>query len=106
MVDANPTRGPIYIDVYEVQSDNIALLENTSTQGQPNAHDYQSTVGSLLYVVRYTGSDIAFAVRKATRRTNKLQLHDWKLVKHIKRNACNKARYEARCRNEREIISC
>ena len=62
-----------------------ALLEATSTNRAPTIKDFQSLVGSLLWVARCTRPDIAFAVHKTTRQTQQPRLHDWKLAKRVVR---------------------
>ena len=42
---------------------------------------FQSIVGSLLWVSRCTRPDIAFATHKASRRTHRPAMGDWKLDK-------------------------
>uniref|UniRef100_A0AAV1U951 Reverse transcriptase Ty1/copia-type domain-containing protein n=1 Tax=Peronospora matthiolae TaxID=2874970 RepID=A0AAV1U951_9STRA len=46
---------------------------------------FQSLVGSLLWISRCTRPDIAFAVHKASRRTHKPTMGDYKLAKKIAR---------------------
>ena len=46
---------------------------------------FQSLVGSLLWISRCTRPDIAFAVHKASRRTNNPTMGDYKLAKKIAR---------------------
>uniref|UniRef100_A0AAV1T8A3 Uncharacterized protein n=1 Tax=Peronospora matthiolae TaxID=2874970 RepID=A0AAV1T8A3_9STRA len=67
LVDANPTKTPIGDDCYEIEADDTALLGTTGAKTGATVRDFQSLVGSLLWIARYTRPDIAFAVHKATR---------------------------------------
>ncbi|GMF44280.1 unnamed protein product [Phytophthora fragariaefolia] len=51
----------------------------------PTVKNFQSLVGSLLWIAGGTRPDVMFAVHRATRRTHKPTLHDWKLAKRITR---------------------
>ncbi|KAE9351299.1 hypothetical protein PF008_g5993 [Phytophthora fragariae] len=51
----------------------------------PTVKDFQSLVGSLLWIARGTRPDVMFAVHRATRRTHAPTLQDWKLAKRIAR---------------------
>lgn len=57
--DANTTLSPIGADCYEVQQTDCALVEATSTNSVPKIKDFQSLVGSLLWIARCTRPDIA-----------------------------------------------
>ncbi|POM67425.1 Transposon Polyprotein Reverse transcriptase, partial [Phytophthora palmivora] len=51
----------------------------------PTVKDFQSLVGSLLWIARGTRPVVMFAVHRATRRTHAPTLQDWKLAKRIAR---------------------
>uniref|UniRef100_A0AAV1VGL1 Polyprotein n=1 Tax=Peronospora matthiolae TaxID=2874970 RepID=A0AAV1VGL1_9STRA len=53
--------------------------------GEVTVKVFQSLVGSLLWISRCTRPDIAFAVHKASRRTHKPTMGDYKLAKKIAR---------------------
>uniref|UniRef100_A0AAV1TQJ1 Reverse transcriptase Ty1/copia-type domain-containing protein n=1 Tax=Peronospora matthiolae TaxID=2874970 RepID=A0AAV1TQJ1_9STRA len=76
LVDANPTRTPIGDDCYEIEADVTALLGTTGSKTGATVRDFQSLVGSLLWVARCKLPDIAFAVHKATRQTHAPRMHD------------------------------
>ena len=85
LYEANSTLAPIGADCYEVQDEDSALLEETSTFTSPSIKNLQSLVGSLLWVARCTRPDVTFAVHKAMRQTHQPRVHDWKLAKRIAR---------------------
>ena len=60
-------------------------LPARAAKGDPSMKSFQSLVGSLLWIARCTRPDICFAVHKATRRTHKPTLQDWKTAKRILR---------------------
>ena len=45
-------------------------------RSEPYMRDFQSLVGSLMWLARCTRPDVCFAVHKATRRTQKLTISD------------------------------
>lgn len=51
----------------------------------PSIREFQSLVGSLLWIARCTRRKISIAVHRATRRTHAPALHDWALAKRIAR---------------------
>ncbi|DAZ98208.1 TPA: hypothetical protein N0F65_005340, partial [Lagenidium giganteum] len=48
--------------------------------------NFQSLVGSLLWITRFSRPDIPFAVHRFSRRTHAQTLRDWALAKRISRN--------------------
>ena len=66
-------------------ADDVALLETTSAGGCTTINSFQRLLGSLLWVVRCSWPDIAFAVHKATRQTHSPRVLDWKLAKRVAR---------------------
>ena len=65
--------------------DDTEYLPARAAKGDPSMNLFQSLVGSLLWTARCTRPDIFFAVHKATRRTPKPTLQDWKTAKPILR---------------------
>ncbi|CAI5728715.1 unnamed protein product [Peronospora farinosa] len=57
--DANTTRSPIGIDVYEVQDANSKLLDNNNAGKHAKIRSFQSLVGSLLWITRCTRLDVS-----------------------------------------------
>jgi hypothetical protein len=82
---ANTTRVQIMNDCYELQSLDEQLLEQFAKEGKPSIKNFQSLVGTLLWIARCTRPDIAFAVHKATRQTHKPRMYDWKVAKRVAR---------------------
>ncbi|OWZ15971.1 putative mitochondrial protein, partial [Phytophthora megakarya] len=83
METANAVRTPI-----GPESNEAGVSELLSTAGGAGAvtvGEFQSLVGSLLWIARCTRPDIAFAVHKATRKTHGPSVADWKLAKRIVR---------------------
>uniref|UniRef100_A0AAV1TI68 Uncharacterized protein n=1 Tax=Peronospora matthiolae TaxID=2874970 RepID=A0AAV1TI68_9STRA len=85
LADANSTWTPIYDSCYELKEGDAELLGTPSAKLGPTVRQFQSLVGSLLWVARCTRPDIAFAVHKVTRRAHAPRLADWKLAKRISR---------------------
>uniref|UniRef100_A0AAV1TB36 Reverse transcriptase Ty1/copia-type domain-containing protein n=1 Tax=Peronospora matthiolae TaxID=2874970 RepID=A0AAV1TB36_9STRA len=85
LADANSTWTPIDDSCYELEEGDAELLGTPSAQLGPTVHQFQSLVGSLLWVACCTRPDIAFAVHKVTRRVHAPRLADWKLDKRIAR---------------------
>uniref|UniRef100_A0AAV1VGV3 LAGLIDADG endonuclease n=1 Tax=Peronospora matthiolae TaxID=2874970 RepID=A0AAV1VGV3_9STRA len=83
--NANLTLAPIGSDCYEIHPSDNALLEGKGKNGLPTVKEFQSLVGSLLWVARCTLPDIVFAVHKATRQTHQPLLHDQKLAERVAR---------------------
>ena len=77
-------RTPIGADCYEVPTTASALLKDEDG-GAPSIRNFQSLLGSLLWVSRCTRPEIAFVVHKATRQTHQPRVHDYKLAKQIAR---------------------
>ena len=85
ITDANLTVAPIGANCYEVQPIDSLQIKATSTNEAPTIRDFQSLVGSLLWVARCTKPDIALTVHKTTRQTHQPRLHDWNLAKRVAR---------------------
>uniref|UniRef100_A0AAV1TTK9 Reverse transcriptase Ty1/copia-type domain-containing protein n=1 Tax=Peronospora matthiolae TaxID=2874970 RepID=A0AAV1TTK9_9STRA len=85
LVEANSTWTPIDDSCYELEEGDAELLGTPSAKLGPTVRQFQSLVGSLLWVARCTRPDIAFAVHKVTRRAHAPRLADWKLAKRIAR---------------------
>uniref|UniRef100_A0AAV1V3X7 Reverse transcriptase Ty1/copia-type domain-containing protein n=2 Tax=Peronospora matthiolae TaxID=2874970 RepID=A0AAV1V3X7_9STRA len=85
LVDANPTRTPIGDDCYEIEANDTTLLGTTGAKTGATVRDFQSLVGSLLWVARCTHPDIAFAVHKATCQMHAPRVHVWKMAKRVAR---------------------
>ncbi|CAI5708159.1 unnamed protein product [Peronospora effusa] len=81
----NSTRAPIGADCYDVQPEYGTLLGLSGKDRMQGTRTFQSLVGSLLWVVRCTRPDIAFAVHKETRQTHQPRVHELKLAKRIAR---------------------
>lgn len=75
---ANSSRTPIGPECYKEFSDGAEVL---TTMSSPTIKDFQSLVGSLLWVARCMRPNIAFAVHKATRQTHKARSADWRMAK-------------------------
>ncbi|CAH0478402.1 unnamed protein product [Peronospora belbahrii] len=69
LMGANSVRALIGDDGYEENLDGVAMLGASNKRSGPTIREFQSLVGSLLWVARCTKPDIAFAVHKATRHT-------------------------------------
>ena len=82
--ESNGVRASIGEDANEVEKDPGYLTTWAGRADEPTIHDFQSLVGSLLWVARCTHPDISFAVHKATRRTHQPTMSDWKLAKKIR----------------------
>ena len=83
LMEANGILAPIGEEAYEVEKD----LKTVPRQiVEPTIRDFQSLVGSLLWVARSSRPNISFAVHKATRCTQKPTMSDWKLTKRVARN--------------------
>uniref|UniRef100_A0AAV1USB9 Reverse transcriptase Ty1/copia-type domain-containing protein n=1 Tax=Peronospora matthiolae TaxID=2874970 RepID=A0AAV1USB9_9STRA len=70
LAEANSTWTPIDDSCYELEEGDAELLGTPSAQLGPTGRQFQSLVGSLLWVARCTRPDIAFAVHKVTRRAH------------------------------------
>ena len=77
MQDSKPTSTPV-----EVSS----KLQPATSQAEPNNQtEYQSTIGSLMYLGVSTRPDIAFAVNKLAWFNTKPQQEHWTALKRILR---------------------
>jgi hypothetical protein len=82
MQEANPITLPI-ADGYELVSEkDEVLLPSRATPDQAvGVQDFQSLVGSLLWIARCTRPAILFAVHAATRKAHAPRLHDLKICR-------------------------
>nr|CCA24594.1 PREDICTED: copia proteinlike putative [Albugo laibachii Nc14] len=85
VMNAKGVRSPIGEENNDTEDDPVFLTVQSSTKNEPTMRDFQSLVGSLLWLARCTRPDISFAVHKATRRTHRPTTNDWKLAKRIVR---------------------
>ena len=83
--DANTTLVPIMSDYYELQSLDEKLLDQVADRGKSSIKNFQSLVGTMLWIARCSRPEIAFGVHKATRQTHKPRLYDWKVAKRVAR---------------------
>jgi len=81
LVDANGVKTPIGEEDNDAEPQELQLLPSTGANGEPTIRNFQSLVGSLLWIVRCTRPDISFAVHRATRHTHQPRTTDWKLAK-------------------------
>ena len=102
LTDPNSTRAPIGDDCYEDQDGDVTLLGEQNTSTGPSIRDFQSLVGSLLWVARCTRPDIIFAVHKATLHTHAPRVIDWKLAKRIARFLKGTAQLKITMKTDRE----
>jgi hypothetical protein len=84
-VDANGVKTPIGEEDNDAEPQELQLLPSIGANGEPTIRNFQSLVGSLLWIARCTRPDISFAVHKATRHTHQPRTTDWKLAKRIAR---------------------
>ena len=84
-MEANGVRASIGDVNNEVEKDPMYLVTRPGQRGIITIRDFQSLVGSLLWIARCTRPDISIAVHKDTRRTTEPSLSDWKLAKRITR---------------------
>uniref|UniRef100_A0AAV1T532 Integrase catalytic domain-containing protein n=1 Tax=Peronospora matthiolae TaxID=2874970 RepID=A0AAV1T532_9STRA len=82
---ANGVRAPIGDDSNDDVSEGVYLSANRGKKGEPTVRNFQSLVGSLLWIARCSRPDISFAVHRATRRTHQPTVSDWKLAKRVAR---------------------
>ena len=68
-----------------MQLDDVEVIGSSSVTAGRTIRQFQSLVGSLLWVARCTRPDIAFTVRKVTRQTHAPRLLDRNLAKRIAR---------------------
>ena len=83
--EANGVRAPISEEANEVENDPVLLITVPRQRGEPTIRDFQSLVGSLLWIARCSRPDISFAVHEATRRNHQPTMSDWKLTKRVAR---------------------
>uniref|UniRef100_A0AAV1U0S4 Uncharacterized protein n=1 Tax=Peronospora matthiolae TaxID=2874970 RepID=A0AAV1U0S4_9STRA len=83
--EANGVRAPISEEANEVEKDPVLLTTVPRQRGERTIRNFQSLVGSLLWIARCSRPDISFAVHKATRRTHQPTISDWKLTKRVVR---------------------
>ena len=57
-------------DCYELQQLDEELLNQVEEGAKPSIKNFQSLVGTLLWIARCTRLDIAFAIHNATRKTH------------------------------------
>ena len=69
-------RFPLSDDSDGTEEELMFLKVQRGAQSEPPMRDFQSLVGSLLWLARCTRPDVCFAVHKATRRTQKLTISD------------------------------
>ena len=84
LVDANGVRSLMSDDSNGTEEELIFLKVQRGTQGEPSMRDFQSLVGSLLWLARCTRPDVCLAVHIALRRTHKPTIRDWKLSKRVR----------------------
>ena len=60
-------------------------LPAREAKGDPSVKSFQSLLGSLLWIARCKRPEICFAVHKATRKTHKKTIKDWKTAKRFMR---------------------
>ncbi|KAE9324368.1 hypothetical protein PR003_g16747 [Phytophthora rubi] len=82
---AHSVRTPIGTEANEINEASDELLPASGGGGVMTMRKFQSLVGDLMWVVRCTRPDIAFAVHKASRRTHSPTMSDWKLGKRVAR---------------------
>lgn len=82
LVDSAAVRVPIGGDDGDEE---VALLpsDGKGSPNRPTVQNFQSLVGSLLWISRCTRPDIAFAVHRVTRRSHAPSEGDWRLAKEI-----------------------
>ncbi|POM71675.1 Hypothetical protein PHPALM_11725 [Phytophthora palmivora] len=84
--NANSIRLPIAAGDPPCDDDGKLLPVKSAPDGkEPTVKDFQSLVGSLLWIARGTRPDISFAVHCASRKTHAPTVQDWKLAKRIAR---------------------
>jgi hypothetical protein len=67
------------------EEDEVLLPSKATPEQSVSIQDFQSIVGSLLWIARCTRPDILFAVHAATRRSHAPRLHDLKICRKILR---------------------
>nr|CCA18616.1 PREDICTED: similar to pol polyprotein putative [Albugo laibachii Nc14]CCA20572.1 PREDICTED: similar to pol polyprotein putative [Albugo laibachii Nc14] len=85
LAEANLVRVPIP-EMQVIEGDNERLKEkDVGLHRVPTIKDFQSLVGSLLWVSRCTRPEITFAVHRVTRRSQAPTMQDYQLAKRIAR---------------------
>ena len=69
----------------EDPEDRPPLLAERKEKDGATVRDFQSLVGSLLWIARRSRPDIAYAVHRATRQSHAPRVADWNLAKRIAR---------------------
>ena len=82
---ANGVRSPIDEDCNEVNAEATDILVTSAGCVLTSVKAFQSLVGNLLWIARYTRPDISFTVHRATRQTHNPSMKDWKMAKRIAR---------------------
>lgn len=72
--DANAVRTRIGDECNEIVGTDAALLPAKAAKGQPTIRDFQSLVGSLLWIARYTRPDIALPYTRQLDKRMRLEL--------------------------------
>ncbi|GMF42843.1 unnamed protein product [Phytophthora fragariaefolia] len=85
MASVHSVRNPIGAESNKIDVASDELLPTSGGDGVVTVRMFQSLVGSLLWVARCTRPDIAYVVHKASRRTHRPTMFDWKLGKRISR---------------------
>ncbi|POM67045.1 Pol Polyprotein [Phytophthora palmivora] len=96
-------RVPIGEDWNEAHDASTELLPVDGGAGDVTVKDFQSLVGSLLWISRCTRPDIAFAVHKATQRTHVPTASDWKLAKRVLRYLAGTKSLKLRMRGDGDV---
>ena len=84
LAEATGVRSPIGDDTNDEFS-TVYMSAKRGKKGEPNIRDFQSLVGSLLWVSRCSRPHISFAVHRATRRTHQPSVIDWIMEKRVAR---------------------
>ncbi|DBA01373.1 TPA: hypothetical protein N0F65_001612, partial [Lagenidium giganteum] len=79
---AHPTRTPLGGEGTSADVSEQIFLTSDHPERQ-TVKDFQSLIGSLLWVSRMARPDVAFAVHKLTRHSHQPRLCDWNLAKRI-----------------------
>ena len=85
LTNATTVRTPIGEEEEPTEGDQLLPATTAGMTDVPTVKQFQSLVGSLLWISRCTRPDIAFAVHRATRKCHAPTMNDWKLAKRIAR---------------------